>query len=90
MGRTEALYAAVTEEGRVAEEEGSNLTAVRTRLEREKVQIGTAVTLWQLSLAFECDFGTAIAVHSNSMCCARVPSTEDAAMSLARGREHLP
>lgn len=42
MGRTEALYVAVTEEGRVAEEEGSSLTAVRTRLEREMVQIGTA------------------------------------------------
>lgn len=40
VGRTEALYAAVTEEGRVAEEEGSSLTAVRTRLEREMVQIG--------------------------------------------------
>eukprot|EP00752_Nemacystus_decipiens_P010357 g9227.t1 len=39
VGRTEALYAAVTEEGRVAEEEGSSLTAVRTRLEREMVQI---------------------------------------------------
>lgn len=42
VGRTEALYAAVTEEGRVAEEEGSSLTAVRTRLEREMVQIGMA------------------------------------------------
>lgn len=41
VGRTEALYAAVTEEARVAEEEGSSLTAVRTRLEREMVQIGT-------------------------------------------------
>lgn len=40
VGRTEALYAAVTEEGRVAEEESSSLTAVRTRLEREMVQIG--------------------------------------------------
>lgn len=40
VGRTEALYAAVTEEERVAEEEGSALTAVRTRLEREMVQIG--------------------------------------------------
>ena len=45
VGRTEALYAAVTEEGRVAEEEGSSLTAVRTRLEREMVQIG-ACTVW--------------------------------------------
>lgn len=41
VGRTEALYAAVTEEARVAEEEGASLTAVRTRLEREIVQIGT-------------------------------------------------
>lgn len=40
VGRTEALYAAVTEEGRVAEEESSSLTAVRTRLEREMTQIG--------------------------------------------------
>lgn len=31
----------MTEEGRVAEEEGASLTALRTRLEREMVQIGT-------------------------------------------------
>lgn len=40
VGRTEALYTAVTEEGRVAEEESSSLTAVRARLEREMTQIG--------------------------------------------------
>ncbi len=33
----------MTEEERVAEEEGSSLTAVRTRLEREMVQIGMAM-----------------------------------------------
>ena len=44
VGRTEALYAAVTEEGRVAGEEGTSLTAVRTRLEREMAQIGAP---WQ-------------------------------------------
>lgn len=40
VGRTEALYAAVTEEARVAEEEGASLTALRTKLERDLVQLG--------------------------------------------------
>ena len=40
VGRTEALYAAVTEEARVAEQEGVSLTTLRTRLEREMVQLG--------------------------------------------------
>lgn len=43
VGRSEALYAAVTEESRVAEEEGASLTSLRTRLEREMVQIGVVV-----------------------------------------------
>lgn len=42
VGRTEALYAAVTEEGRVAGEEGTSLTAVRIRLEREMAQLGAS------------------------------------------------
>lgn len=40
VGRTEALYAAVTEEARVAEEEGTSLTALRKKLERDLVQLG--------------------------------------------------
>ena len=45
VGRTEALYAAVTEEGRVAGEEGASLTVVRTRLEREMAQIGAVCVM---------------------------------------------
>lgn len=40
VGRTEALYLAVTEEGRAAGEESASLTSLRTKLEREMVQIG--------------------------------------------------
>lgn len=40
VGRTEALYAAVTEEARVAEEEGTSLTTLRTKLERDIVKLG--------------------------------------------------
>lgn len=43
VGRTEALYLAVTEEGRAAGEEGASLTSLRTKLERELVQIGRKV-----------------------------------------------
>lgn len=49
VGRTEALYTAVTEEGRVAEEESSSLTAVRARLEREMTQIGAETTVVAMS-----------------------------------------
>lgn len=41
VGRAEALYVAVTEEGRAAGEEGAFLTSLRTKLEREMVQLGT-------------------------------------------------
>lgn len=40
VGRTEALYLAVTEEGRAEGEEAASLTSLRTKLEREMVQIG--------------------------------------------------
>lgn len=43
VGRCEALYAAVTEENRVAEEESKLLTSLRARLEREMVQIGNTI-----------------------------------------------
>lgn len=53
VGRTEALYHAVTEEGRVAEEEGVSLTELRGRLNREMVQLGNNCPLAALVQRFE-------------------------------------